>query len=206
MSNQAGIYKLTSPSGKVYIGQAYDLNKRFKRYRCLDCKHQNALYNAFLKYTPKSFNVDILFITNDDTNIEFILNQLEEDFINLYDCLAPNGYNLKAGGRNAKMSDESKKKMSDGQIKRRLNMSDEEKQQIIDKGSKTRMIKIDQYDLEGNFIKTWESAKDAARELNISSVGNISSVCRGGRKSTGGFMFKYNNELERYNSKAKKNK
>ena len=104
MSNQAGIYKLTSPSGKVYIGQAYDLDK------------------------------NIL-----STNI-----------------------------------------------------------------SNGKKIKIDQYDLEGNFIKTWESAKDAARELNISSVGNISSVCRGSRKSTGGFMFKYNNELECYNSKAKK--
>ncbi len=34
-----GIYKITSPSGKVYIGQSVDIEKRFKTYLRCSCKH-----------------------------------------------------------------------------------------------------------------------------------------------------------------------
>jgi len=34
-----GIYKITSPSNKVYIGQSINIEKRFKSYKRYDCKH-----------------------------------------------------------------------------------------------------------------------------------------------------------------------
>ena len=44
-----------------------------------------------------------------------------------------------------------------------------------------------QYDLEGTMIKMFESATQASRETGISQT-NISRVCRGERKSAGGFQ------------------
>lgn len=45
-----GIYKITSPSGKIYIGQSKDINKRFKAYYRKLGKSQPRLYNSFKKY------------------------------------------------------------------------------------------------------------------------------------------------------------
>ena len=45
-----GIYKITSPSNKVYIGQSIDIEKRFSYYKRLSCKQQSKVYNSILKY------------------------------------------------------------------------------------------------------------------------------------------------------------
>ena len=50
---------------------------------------------------------------------------------------------------------------------------------------------INQYDLEGNFIKEWDSALDASIELNINRQ-NITACCTKRAKTTGGFKWKYN--------------
>ena len=46
------------------------------------------------------------------------------------------------------------------------------------------------YDKEGNFIKRWDCAKDASRELGISNSA-ICACARGTRKTAGGFVWKY---------------
>jgi hypothetical protein len=52
---------------------------------------------------------------------------------------------------------------------------------------------VNQYDLDGKFIKTWDKAIDAENELNISRK-NILKVLKGERKQSGGFIWKYNIE------------
>ena len=52
------------------------------------------------------------------------------------------------------------------------------------------MKPIDQFDLQGNFIKTWDSAVIAEQELNLSS-GGISACCRGKQKKAFGFIWKF---------------
>ena len=47
-----------------------------------------------------------------------------------------------------------------------------------------------QYDLSGRFMKEYKSAHDAARENNIQFT-NICKVCRGERKTAGGFGWSY---------------
>lgn len=51
--------------------------------------------------------------------------------------------------------------------------------------------KINQYDLEGNFIKQWESVSDIKKELNIT---NIASCCKGRYKQCNGYIWKYAND------------
>jgi hypothetical protein len=50
-------------------------------------------------------------------------------------------------------------------------------------------------DLDGNFIKKWPHAGEAEKELNIAK-GKISEVCLGKRKTTGGFKWMYENEMD----------
>lgn len=50
---------------------------------------------------------------------------------------------------------------------------------------------INQYDLNDNFIKTWNKAIDVEDELNINRK-NILKVLKGERKQSGGFIWKYN--------------
>lgn len=50
--------------------------------------------------------------------------------------------------------------------------------------------KVIQMDLNGNYIKLWESMKMAEEELNI-RYQTISAVCRGKKKSAGGYKWKY---------------
>lgn len=55
---------------------------------------------------------------------------------------------------------------------------------------KHRSKTVLQYSLDGNFIKEYKSAKDAAIQTGI-EVSNIRSCCRGLYKKTHGFIFRY---------------
>ena len=49
---------------------------------------------------------------------------------------------------------------------------------------------VNQYSKDGKFLRTWTSITEAARELTLHDS-KISNVCKGTRKSTGGFIWKY---------------
>jgi hypothetical protein len=55
---------------------------------------------------------------------------------------------------------------------------------------KSRYKPIQQFDLEGNFIKDWGSCIEASRTLNISR-GNITQCCKNKVKSHKGFIWRY---------------
>lgn len=60
----------------------------------------------------------------------------------------------------------------------------------IEKCSKAKEKPINQYDLKGNFIKTWNSIKEASCKLNICQS-LISKCVIGERNKTHNFKFKY---------------
>lgn len=102
-----GIYKITSPSGKVYIGQSWDIINRKSYYRNYYCKGQRRLYNSFIKYgfehhvfeTQVVFSDGVSQVTLDSYEI-FFIEQLREGGFKLL--------NLKTGGRGGKHSEETK--------------------------------------------------------------------------------------------------
>ncbi len=53
--------------------------------------------------------------------------------------------------------------------------------------------KLNQYDLEGNFIKQWGSGVQVEKCLGIAR-NHIPSVCKGKRKQAGGFIWRYADE------------
>ena len=46
-----GIYKITSPSGKIYIGQSWNISDRISRYKTIRCKTQGKIYNSSLVFS-----------------------------------------------------------------------------------------------------------------------------------------------------------
>lgn len=49
---------------------------------------------------------------------------------------------------------------------------------------------VDQYNLDGTFVKRWSSTREAARELGVNQQ-SISKCCNGKRNKTGGFIWRY---------------
>lgn len=61
MANKiCGIYKLTSPSGKVYIGESKNVKKRIESYKYLLCKKQFKVYNSLQKYGWDAHTFEII--------------------------------------------------------------------------------------------------------------------------------------------------
>ena len=90
MNSNSGIYKITSPSGKIYIGETINFEKRFNRYKSLQCKKQIKLYNSFIKYGIDNHNFEIL--------EECEINELkcrERYYQDIYNVLSEKGMNLK---------------------------------------------------------------------------------------------------------------
>jgi len=73
-------------------------------------------------------------------------------------------------------------------------------------------IKVDQYDINGNLIKTFDSASDAAKSLNKitksgkGQSGHIVSCCTGKRNKAYGYVWRYHSEpFDKYSIIPKKN-
>lgn len=104
-----GIYKITSPSKKVYIGQSINVKSRLSHYKRLDCKKQTKIYNSLKKYGSSSHKFEILC---ECTREE--LNDLEAYYIELYQSFNSEfGLNLREGGNCFKVSEETKIKISE---------------------------------------------------------------------------------------------
>lgn len=88
------IYKLTSPTGKSYVGQTIQqLSKRIGGHRCKSTCY--AIHAAIKKYGFRSFDVAVLAENVPSHEID----DVEDYFIAHHDTLAPNGYNLVRGRR-----------------------------------------------------------------------------------------------------------
>lgn len=61
----------------------------------------------------------------------------------------------------------------------------------IRNSTKSNTKKVLQFLKDGTFIKEWETISDAARFIGIKRQANISSVCKGKKKSAYGFIWKY---------------
>lgn len=54
---------------------------------------------------------------------------------------------------------------------------------------------VNQYTLNGKYITTYKSLSEAAKQVGLSVVSGISSVCKGKQKTAGGYIWRYCNKL-----------
>lgn len=183
-----GIYKITSPSGKIYVGQSIDIERRFISYKNLNgVKGQKALQNSFFKHGVENHIFEII----EECSIKN-LNDRERYWQDFYNVLK-HGLNCKLTKSNDKsglIPEKIREKISKSHIgikpdlQTRLKMSEsaknrpkrnysEEHKLNISKGNKGKkrtkeqLIKLSKkvINTETNII--YECVQDAADFLNI---------------------------------------
>ena len=91
-----GIYKIKSPTGKIYIGQSVDIKLRWKKYKALNCGNQTKLLNSLSKY---GFN----------THIFSVVEECKEDDLNKRERYWQDYYNVVSDGLNCRLTETTDK-------------------------------------------------------------------------------------------------
>lgn len=102
-----GIYRITSPTGRVYIGQSWDILGRWSAYRSKRCSDQPALFNSLRKHGPDNHQFEILVWFSAGCNQEF-LDRHEREQIAIHRSSGISLLNIMEGGRNGRHSEQSK--------------------------------------------------------------------------------------------------
>ena len=111
MSKITGIYKIESPSRRIYIGQAVDITRRFKEYKNIKkSKLQIKLNRSFSKYGIDKHNFKII-----EETISEKLNNRERHWQDFYNVLSKKGLNcvlVKSDDKSGVLNHETKLKIS----------------------------------------------------------------------------------------------
>lgn len=103
------VYKITSPSGKIYIGSTVNFKSRMQGYKQNAHPSQRLLHRSLLKYGFDNHIVEILEECHKD-----VLRQRELFYGIFYNSVWPSGLNLALPGCDEKyrtISDETKEKL-----------------------------------------------------------------------------------------------
>jgi hypothetical protein len=189
-----GIYKITSPSNKIYIGQSINIQRRFKEYKMLQCVSQPKLYRSLKKYGQE----DHLFEIIEECPFEE-LNERERYWQDKYNVLNENGLNLiltSTNGKSGKHSSNTIIKMKE-YWKEYYKYNDgpnkgikQSKETCYKKSKSAPTHSVFQYDLNGNFIRGWDRIIDVERELGIANT-TITKCCKGLKDSAGKYIWRY---------------
>jgi len=111
MSKITGIYKIESPSERIYIGQAVDITRRFKEYKNIKkSKLQIKLHRSFNKYGIENHIFEIV-----EETISEDLNNKERYWQDFYEVISKKGLNctlVKSDDRSGVLNEETKLKIS----------------------------------------------------------------------------------------------
>lgn len=102
-----GIYKITSPSGKVYVGQSWDILKRWKQYEQQNgIQNQRKLVHSLKKYGFAAHKFEILDWYSAGCN-QTVLDRREQLWMDLHRELGLELLNIREAGSRGKQSDET---------------------------------------------------------------------------------------------------
>ena len=211
-----GIYCIENLiNGKKYIGQAVDIQSRWRIHKCHLRKgthHNKHLQSAWNVYGEDAFLFSILEETDRKS-----LSQKEAEWVKRLDTFA-NGYNLTAGGESqsgTKLTDEQKRHLSilmtgegnpnygkpkSEETKRKMSESAKKRERpktsdaTREKMSKAHIGKTKEFNNKKVMcVEThieYESISKASEDTGF-SISGISRVCLGKRKSIHKYHFKF---------------
>ncbi len=141
MKKICGIYKIVSPTNKIYIGSSNDVQNRVSSYKNLKCKNQRRLYHSLQKYGWDNHLFEII----EECSIENLLDR-ELYYGTLFNVLNKKcGLNCrlpKYGEGYRYMSEETKRKISDSHIGKRLGVTVGHYESSLKKLTKEQVIEI----------------------------------------------------------------
>lgn len=215
------IYKYTSPSGKIYIGQTINERSRKSKHKNDTSKTNTYFGKAIRKYGWENFKYEVIIKFNptaDREKLKRVLDKLEKRYINLFKSNDPNsGYNLNEGGNGnlgythseetkKVISESSKSYWEDPEFREKMKIafdnrdiepiirSEEFKQNLSNKC--TTKKQVCQFDLHGKLLNTYDSINDAAKSLTsthtLKTLNNrISECCSGKRVVAYDYMWSF---------------
>lgn len=168
MNNQSGIYKITNNiNGKFYIGSTTNLRHRWWSHRTQANKGCVKLHNALDKHGKDNFQIEMVETIECPEGLTRENQQKLWDREQYYlDALQPfgsRGYNICTAANN-------------GYRQVGSHCHDHNKA-------------VSQFDLNGNWVRDFESMKEAAEYEKICDT-SITDCCKGIKKSAGGYMWK----------------
>jgi group I intron endonuclease len=197
-----GIYKITNPKGKIYIGQTIDFERRVYQYRKLNCNEQPKLYNSLKKYGFDNHTFELIHECQIGN-----LTILERYYQELYKTIENDNLNcflVTTADKSGRHTEETKRKMSEaakGKKKSAEHIAKLPQNQKGYKGKKrseeTKLKQslnsgkariVYQYTKDDEFIKEWRNVTEAEKAYNIN---NVSGVALGKLKTCGGFKWSY---------------
>lgn len=119
-----GVYRITAPDGRSYVGSSSNMAKRFSKYRNGKCEKQPKLHESILTYGFDSHHIEILMYCP-----KADLTRLERKYGEEYDVCGPRGLNM------ALPPDESGKMLISEEYREKLEsrvMDEDTKQKISD--------------------------------------------------------------------------
>ena len=218
MINKCGVYKIFSKklANRCYIGSSINIQNRWKKHiRELKANkhHSVKLQRHFNKYGIDDLEFTILVecdkkeLLNEEQS--FLDNNFPYFNTNKKAGCANNGIpwnkgkkmRIPAWNKDRKMneqqrlsmighivSDETKKKISKSKAGVRYKITDG----ILERNKKL-CVSVLQFNMNGILIKKYNSLKETTLDGFVYQ--HVSSCCRGKRKSTGGYMWRYENDV-----------
>ena len=179
-------------NGKVYVGMTSDANKRW----CGKEKYSTQPFgDAVRKDGWECF--DHLIIADGLTEKQ--ASNLEKELIEQYDSMNPeHGYNHNSGGKKGwKISDALRARLVKSHVeffKNPQNRKDQSKRiSFYYEQHPERRKPVSQYTRNGVFVREFGSAWETGRYGFDAS--HVKACCKGKRKTTGGYIWKYTNEI-----------
>lgn len=170
----SGIYKITSPTGRAYIGQAVNLKRRRAEYKGMFCQGQPRLYKSLVKYGWDAHQFDIIeYCSEEELNCS---ERFWQDVFNVLD--RKEGLNCvltECGSKRQVISDELSKKLRD---------NSKQKKKTIN----TQTLKV------------YDSLTEAFKESGELNVKYFRSKVSG--KSKNNTYFMYLDDYEKYGAKT----
>lgn len=217
-----GIYKITNLiNNKVYIGQSSDIERRFNEHKHDPFEQNNHGYNYIFYQAIREYGIDNFSFEILETCSIKELNEKEKYWIKYYNSYIgwnqSNGYNMTIGGQGTRKFDPQEiiKLWNNGfkveEIMKELNASyntvihylHQENLGYLDLKDRKTLYSlpkaIEQYSLDGKFIRSYESISDAIRMLKkenpkVHTV-NISYACKHKITTAYNYIWKYSNDL-----------
>jgi hypothetical protein len=205
-----GIYKITNPEGKSYIGLSREIETRWNSYKNMQFQSNTLLKESFKKYGYLNHVFEIIeeVVLSEDTygKNTAILRKRErywiEELGTFYDGLNQNGGGSGCGSHTSK----SKQKISES-LKGRPKPSDfgdnrkkwQNTEEFKEKVRNAPRCPILMYDIEDNFIQEFPNQQKAADFLGVKkqAIWNVLNnfINRSGIPITQirGYKFKYKN-------------
>ena len=204
-------------NGKKYIGITCQKNLNVRWHNGEGYRQQRRFYNAIKCYGFDGFDHVVLEtgLTKEQAETK------EREYISKYKSNdLQYGYNIENGGRVNKYTDEQKEQRRRAQLGRKHSEASKKKMSVIMRGRSTEWLtgrkasettrakmsecrmgaknsrakKVIQYDLNGNYVASYEYMDLIKSALGIKSTSHISLCCNGKRNKAYGYVWKYATE------------